>query len=829
MAKIPLYYVFGNHMHWVDMQWLWGYQVLPDSVRDMLKLCVGAGARGCVNFDAVGYEKMAAEAPEALAELRAAVADGRVEVVGASYGQPYGLFHGGESNVRQLVHGARAVRRLLGVWPKAFWEEEFDFFPQLPQLLRGCGFDNANLFFQWTWHTPHVPQETAPLIQWEGADGTRIPALAKTALSLHQWPEDFDGILDAAARGGGAGPRALVQWLELMPSPDWMCRSELLLPRLKELAADARFDFRPVTQSGMVAALADAAGAAGPPVRAYRMSEIWHGMSLGKNGDRKIRQSMDAENAILAAETAAALAGLCGRPYPSWDVYPAWELDEAWRELLQAQHHDNHECEGLCGAVGDRSFERAQSSADEVLDRCLDALVARLPREEESDSLLMFNPSGWTRRIGNLEVPACGFAVATPEQNWAGLEASVIKQSRSWMLGAAGAGAIVDRKTGSILEVVSREVPDGIALGGGMQAPVLRAGGAAIPWQFEGAKDEGDSLALRWRAEGATLCTMRLTLCEESAGAILVVQASDLPPLDPGFGGALELFFPLPELRSIVADTPYAAGPVEAGGSFLRKYPTGDWMTSDQWYEKVEQPLYASSFLDLELSDGKRLAIAHDGSGQWFQRPGGLACVLTLYDPWDEQRWSSSVEAGFLLLPHRGRKPSELWRLAQQFRRPMPMEAAAAGPGLPRSFGLLRCEPGNVVVTAVHREHAKAGEHVADYFGGGAVRNPFVLRLVELDGEPAEVVLTVPGPVAAAARTNLLGAVIEELQPESAPALHAEPPRADLPIRWQTLRFRMRPREVATVMLDLEPGRHLPRHLDQHRSVWATAHKVGER
>lgn len=828
MAKIPLYYAFGNHMHWVDMQWLWGYQVLPDSVTDMLRLCAATGARGCVNFDAVGYEKLAAEAPEALAALRAAVADGRVEVAGASYGQPYGLFQGGESNVRQLIHGARTVRRLLGVWPKAFWEEEFDFFPQLPQLLRGCGFDNANLFFQWTWHTPHLPQEEVPLILWEGADGTRIPALAKTALCLHQWPEDFDGILEAAARGGGDHPRALVQWLELMPSPDWMCRSELLLPRLRELAADPRFDFRPVTQSQLAAALTAAAGPEGPPARAYRMDEVWHGMSLGKNGDRKIRQSMDAESAILAAETAAALLGLCGRPYASWDVYPAWELDEAWRELLQAQHHDNHECEGLCGAIGDRSFERAQSLAEEVLDRCTGALAARLPREEEQDSLLVFNPCGWPRRLGNREVPACGWVLATPEQDWSAPRARVIKESRSWMLGAAGAGVIADRKTGRILEVVHRDVPDGIALGDGLQAPRLRAGGEEMAWQFEGAKDEGEGLALHWRAEEETRYSCRLTLCEETQGSILVAQASELPPLDPGFGGALELFFPLPELRSIIADTPYCAEAVQAGGSFLRKYPTGDWMTSDQWYEKVERPIYCSSFLDLELADGKRLAIAHDGSGQWFQRPGGLACVLTLYDPWDEQRWLDHFEAGFLLLPHRARKPAELWRIAQQFRRPLLLEPVAGGAGLPERFGLLRCEPGNVVVTAAHREHQKAAEHCAGYFGGGSVRNPFVLRLVELDGEPAEVVLTVPGPVAAAARTNLLGAVLEELKSAAAAPLFPDPPRADLPIRWETLRFRMRPREIATVMLDLEPGRHLPRHLDQHRSVWATAHKVGE-
>src|SRR3954471_24006268 len=80
-----LYYTFGNHMHWVDMEWLWGYQVLPDSVHDMLHLCTETGARGNINFDAIGYEKMAVEAPAALAELRAAIAEGQIEVVGASY------------------------------------------------------------------------------------------------------------------------------------------------------------------------------------------------------------------------------------------------------------------------------------------------------------------------------------------------------------------------------------------------------------------------------------------------------------------------------------------------------------------------------------------------------------------------------------------------------------------------------------------------------------------------------------------------------------------------------------------------------------------------
>src|SRR5258706_1202111 len=160
--RIPLYYTFGNHMHWVDMEWLWGYDALPGSARDMLRLCEEAGVKGNMNFDGIGYEKLAAEAPENLIALRQAVVAGTIEVVGASYGQPYGLFHGGETNVRQRVYGVRAVLRLPGVRARSFWGEGFGFFSPLTQLLRGVGYEDAALVLQWTWHTPHIPLVHVP-------------------------------------------------------------------------------------------------------------------------------------------------------------------------------------------------------------------------------------------------------------------------------------------------------------------------------------------------------------------------------------------------------------------------------------------------------------------------------------------------------------------------------------------------------------------------------------------------------------------------------------------------------------------------------------------
>jgi alpha-mannosidase len=427
--RTVLYYTFGNHMHWVDMEWLWGYHVLPGSVRDMLHFCAETGAKGNVNFDGVGYEKLAVEAPEALDALRRAVQEGTVEVVGASYGQPYGLFHGGESNVRQRVYGVRAVLRLLGVRPKTFWEEEFDFFPQLPQLLKGVGFDYASLFFQWTWHTPEAPKETLPAIWWVSMDGSRLLTAPKSPLNLHQWPEDFDELLASPLPREMPVP-GIVQWLELMPSPDWMCRAELMLLPLQALKNRPEYELRFVTLSEYLEAAREHA-----EERHYTLDDVFHGMSLGKNGDLFRRLSRRSEQRLLAAESLSALAGLFGRPYPSWDVYPTWELEEAWRELLAAQHHDNDECEGLCGHIGRRSYERSLALSGHVIERTVRLLAKRTPGP--AGRLVAFNPLGWSRdavvrhpetgrRLLIRDLPPCGYRVLSEAEAQASLAAVMV-------------------------------------------------------------------------------------------------------------------------------------------------------------------------------------------------------------------------------------------------------------------------------------------------------------------------------------------------------------------------------------------------------------------
>lgn len=902
--KRPLYYTFGNHMHWVDMQWLWGYEVLPGCVADMLHLCRETGAKGCVNFDGIGYEKMAAECPEALADLREAVAAGTVEPVGCSYGQPYGLFQPGESNVRQFTYGVRSVRRLLGVRPRTFWEEEFYFFPQLPQVLASCGFTGANLFFQWTWHTPEIPKESASLVLWEGADGTRVPALPRNALNVHQWPEDFDGLLEQGLINELASP-AIVQWLELMPSQDWMCRSEVLLPRLKELFSDDRFELRARTCVEMIAELSEAArrreggtGGEALPVRKYRMDEVWHGMLLGKNADRHPRTSRFAEAEILAAESMAAVAGLFGRPYASWDVYPAWEIDEAWRELLSAQHHDNHECEGLCGFVGYHSMLRARALAGEVAER------TRAHLEQRAGSPVLSNALGWSRTVEALvpvgeEGEYRGALVALAPFGFAtegavvgeASETFITERGEVWTLRREGLEVEIDVERGLVVQIRSRSHPDGalhgdrplldlrqLVQGKRWQRPAVAAvdvSDTSIRLHFEPDVLREDETPRPGLEAEARAFWIEIGISADGRGVDVAFSGIDsLTRPDPGFGGALRMAIgPAREVAEIRADSAYAVEACGGSGRVSRKYPRGDWMTSPQWFEHVEGSIVAQSFIDLLDESGGGLLVAHNGCQQWFGADGGVDVILNAYCPWDEARYDPGAfnVPVIRLIPHGGLSDAERVRLAREFaesdggQRPAILERAvgalpvgggdrAEAAPAPVSFGGLEVTgaPG-VLAHAFYRDSAKAGEHLPDWAGhrmaresSGACTHPYVIRLVEWNGEPAEVVLKLPGEVASAAKTNLMGecgAWDAGNAPGHAPGhlrdtgwLSVEPTTPPdwargakfrgREIPWIAVRFAVRPREIATVMADLVMGRKEFRDLDARREVWATVHRV---
>lgn len=815
-TRRPLYYTFANHMHWVDMQWLWGYDVMPGTARDTLKFCREAGVVGNLNFDGVGYERMAAECADALGELRAAVAAGLLEPVGGSWGQPYGLFQGSESNVRQFTVGVRAVMRHLGTRPRAFWEEEFWFFPQLPQVLAQCGYSGASLFFQWTWHTPEVPSEDCSLILWQGLDGTALPTLPRNGLNLHQWPEDFDPMLESPLLQALAHP-VLAQWVEFLPSPDWMCRSEVLLPRLKQLAADERFDFRPRKLSELLAELLiveksndekDPATTIHSkklprniPTRQYTLDDVWHGMSVGKNADRIPRASLNGERTLLEAEVLATTTAMLGRPYPSWDVYPYWEIDEAWRELLAAQHHDNHECEGLCGFIGLDSLNKAQRMAERVRDRSL----LRVARElnPADGSLVVANALPWDRDVALEDgrvmrnVPACGYRQAEAE----------------------GAGMI---RAGGGKGDINEEAQSWQSLHKWEPRFSLQREGRRI----DAAEDSATRLTTEWRRHPVL------------AGWELRVVAEHEQPWDPGMNSAFAMDLDFPnEIRELIHDHPFAQTPVLAERSWPRKYPSGDWMTSEQWFEEVERPFTSTRMVNVDFDGINPLLILHDGSQSWQRTERGLRVLLNINDPWDEQYWNPRTEARFFFRPNCGLSAWKRHQLAEEWLSQPLVQKVPAPTGLlacvgggvsadspadtssptntstptsaiPTQFSALQVE-GPAACTTFHRIGPRDGEGLDDW-AGHDMRAPHLLRLVELDGAAAEIRVQTALPMASAWLCNMMGEKVEQLAVGTSSAL----------------KLALRPHQILTVVVDLPDAAKQPRDLDARRKVWAQIHRT---
>jgi alpha-mannosidase len=109
--------------------------------------------------------------PEAAAEFRKFVAEGRLEIVGANDVMLDVNVPSGESWIRQVLYGKGYCKRELGLDVKVGWAiDTFGHHAQMPQLLKLAGYDSY--WFQRGVRSSDTPSEFV----WEGIDGSRIPA-----------------------------------------------------------------------------------------------------------------------------------------------------------------------------------------------------------------------------------------------------------------------------------------------------------------------------------------------------------------------------------------------------------------------------------------------------------------------------------------------------------------------------------------------------------------------------------------------------------------------------------------------------------------------------
>jgi len=765
--KKKIFYTFGNHMHWIDMEWMWGTGTLENSTKDMLKL-VQKGLKGAINFDAIGYEYLAFKHPETFERLKEAVRQGKIEIAAGTYTQPYPQLIDEESNVQQIIFGVRACERLFKVRPKLFWEEEFYFFPQLPQLLLQAGYEVYCFFFQETWHTPSVPKFEEPTLFWEGADGSKISALSFTDLCVHQWPEDLERTISKHA--GKNEDLFLVQWLELMDSPKWMCRSELIekeLERLRQI-----FEFQPIRPSEIVDVR--------KPERIVRFksTDLYHGLSLGKNGDTLRIERRKVENTINDAQILATIAYVNGLS-PQWSAYPDWEIEEARRLLMISQAHDIDECEGFCGDIGKVYLQTAKSLATPIVERYMNLFSKNI---YGTSQLCVFNPLAWKRKgyvrvegtdqiVAVEDVPALG-VFAVDEQNgsrrieaWETEEGiKVLWHGAEWTVQANG--IVRTESNGKVYEL------NGLICKGYEVVPLSKPTLKRIL---------SDLIDVRTSVKvGPYECRQSFRFGELNDHLEIEAEIEVIEKPKPGYAGALMVGMDLKEeLKELVYDYPFG---VERGIPNLkhyRYYPKGDWMTSEKFFEDVVNHFASLRFVEL-VGENTSMLFLHTGNQGFIRDDSKLLAVLYLYDPWDGENFAKRVRTKYGIALNAKRDPL---MMAQEFNRPMIARKIQGSEARSKSF-----QPFEIV-----GEIQLSGLYVEG--------NSLIVRIWNPNDVEISVRMKSKFDFVKIERINLLGEVMEE----------------------ESTQITLKPLEIKTLRFHLPT--HVEKGLDEYRYVWSEYQK----
>ncbi|MEZ5144417.1 MAG: glycoside hydrolase family 38 C-terminal domain-containing protein [Acidimicrobiales bacterium] len=400
----------------LDTAWLW-------PLRETHRKAARTFSTAATMLDREPDYRFAASQPQQLAwvrdeypalweRIRSHVRDGRFDVVGAMWVEPDCNLPSGESLVRQLVHGKRFLRDELGIDADGLWlPDVFGYSAALPQILHQAGVDwFVTQKISWN-DTNRFPHHT---FWWEGIDGTRIfthfppadtysgevtvPQLLHAERSFAQRDVRRSALYLYGHGDGGGGP-----------DQDMLERAR----RLRDVDGVGHVEL-----TGASDALARLRSEGEPAELPVWVGELYLEMHRGtyttlgaiKKGNRELEWALrDAELWAWAA------AGHAGEPVP------AVELEQAWQTLLLHQFHDILPGSSIHWVHQDTiaAHDAVRAVTDEVLDRSLGRLAARVDVGDAVRPVLVANSLPWPRDevievdggLHRVSVPPCGWAV----------------------------------------------------------------------------------------------------------------------------------------------------------------------------------------------------------------------------------------------------------------------------------------------------------------------------------------------------------------------------------------------------------------------------------
>ncbi len=280
-----------------------------------------------LDIEPESWDALLRDDPESYRELKAYLESPqpipRIELLGATFSQPYGWAVNGESNIRQLTRGLEMLRRHFPKAPvETYAVQEPCWASCLPQILRSLGFTAAVLKDPGTAWGGYSAGFDAEVVHWVGPDGATIPTVPRYACEelRHVWETE----------SGNPTPEFARKCVEHgIPHPAGTYLQDLGWVAKPKASGDY---IRYVTWREYFTTIAD------PPAKSWKFSieDILTTLPWGEKTLQLVaQQERSAENRILAAEKMAAIAWMEART-----EWPAAELTEAWDNLLWAQGHD---------------------------------------------------------------------------------------------------------------------------------------------------------------------------------------------------------------------------------------------------------------------------------------------------------------------------------------------------------------------------------------------------------------------------------------------------------------------------------------------------------
>ena len=390
-STAPLLYTFG-HSH-IDVAWLWP---LAETERKtgrtfstQLALMQEYPEFKFLASQPHVYRFVQNNDPELYARIKQAVQAGQFLPEGGMWVEADTNITGGESLIRQFVHGQRFFMQEFGVRCELLWlPDVFGYSGAMPQILQGSGikyFSTAKIFWAYNGGDP-FPYNT---FNWEGIDGSNVlvhltndyNSHTDSASLIDRWDgrvqkDDINSRLVPFGYGdGGGGPtRDHLEFLRRMGNLEGVPRTTMASPVSY---------FHDLEQSAMT--------------EARYIGELYFQAHRGtytsqartKRGNRKSEFAL--REAEIWGAAAQALAGF---------AYPYALMDESWKAVLLNQFHDI-----IPGSSIHRVYEEAeaayalvQTTAQDVQKAAQTALIESKAESTHFHNLSVYNSLAWQRR-----------------------------------------------------------------------------------------------------------------------------------------------------------------------------------------------------------------------------------------------------------------------------------------------------------------------------------------------------------------------------------------------------------------------------------------------